>query len=78
MQFPDTFFDSEELKLMTAALNAACQNHRSHQEPDEHPPLAAMASQIMTAVSRGERDPEALRLAALDTVISRSRRYEDF
>ena len=78
MQFPDTFFDSEELKLMTVALNAACPNQRSHHELDEHPLLAAMASQIMTAVSRGERDPEALRLAALDIVSTRSGRYEDF
>jgi hypothetical protein len=52
MQFPDTFYDSEELKLMADALNAACINQRSHHEPDERPLLAAMTGQIMTAVSR--------------------------
>jgi hypothetical protein len=72
MQFPNTFYDSDELKLMTVALNAAWLSQRSHHEPDEQPRLAAMASQIMTAVSEGERNPERLRLAALDTVISRS------
>ena len=72
MQFPNTFYDSEELKLMTVALNAAWLSQRSYHEPDEQPRLAAMARQIMTAVSEGQRDPERLRLAALGTVISRS------
>jgi hypothetical protein len=78
MQFPNTFYDSEDLKLMTVALNAAWLSQRSHREPDEQPLLAAMAGRIMTAVYGGERDPERLSLAALDTVISRSRRYQDF
>jgi hypothetical protein len=77
MQFPDTFYDSAELKLMTDALNAAWITQRSHHEPDEHRLRAAMAIQIMTEVSRGERDPDRLKLAALDTVNSRSRRYEE-
>jgi hypothetical protein len=78
MLVSNTFYDSEDLKLMTVALNAAWLSQRSHHDPDEQPQLATMAGQIMTAVSGGERDPERLRLAALDTVISRSRRYEDF
>ena len=78
MQFANTFYDSEELRLMTVALNAAWLSQRSHHEPDEQPRLAVMAGQIMTAVSEGERDPERLRRAALNAAISRSRRYEDF
>jgi hypothetical protein len=78
MQFPDTFYNSEDLKLMTDALSAAWVAQRSHREPDEHQLRAAMAIQIMTAVSRGERDPGRLKFAALDAVNSRSRRYEHF
>ena len=66
MQYPDTFYNSNELDLMTDALDAAWLSQRSHHEPDEQPLLAAMAGQIMTAVSEGERDPERLRLAALE------------
>ena len=66
MKLPNTFYDSADLKLMTVALNAAWVSQPSHHEPDEQPLLAAMAGQIMTAVSRGERDPERLRLAALE------------
>ena len=78
MQLTDMFYDSEELALMTDALDAAWVSQRSHHDPDEDGLLAAMAEQIMTAVSTGERDPERLRLAALNTAISRSRRYEVF
>ena len=59
MQYPDTFYDSEELKLMTDALDAAWLSRGSHHEPDAQPLLAAIAGQIMTAVSEGERDPSA-------------------
>ena len=66
MQFSHTFYDSDDLNLMSDALNAAWLSQRSHHEPVEQPLLAAMAGQIMTAVSGGERDPERLRLVALE------------
>jgi hypothetical protein len=78
MQLTDVFYNSEELRLMQDALGAAWVNQRTHHDPDKDGLMAAMAEQIMTAVSTGERDPERLRLAALDTAISRSRRYEVF
>jgi hypothetical protein len=78
MQLADRFYDSEELALMMDALDAAWVSQRSHHEPNEDALLAAMAMEIMTAVSTGERDPERLRLAALNTAISRSRRNEVF
>jgi hypothetical protein len=78
MQLADRFYDSEALALMTDALDAAWVSQRSHHEPDEDALLAAMAKEIMTAGSTGERDPERLRLAALNTAISHSRRYEMF
>jgi hypothetical protein len=78
MQLADRFYDSEALVLMTDALNAAWVCQRSHHDPDEDALLADMAKKIMTAVSTGERDPEQLRLAALNTAISRGRRCEVF
>jgi hypothetical protein len=78
MQFPDTFYNSEDLKLMTDALSAAWVTQRCHHKPDEHRLRAAMAIQIMTAVSGGERDAGRLKFAALDAVDSGSRHYEYF
>jgi hypothetical protein len=78
MQLADRFYDSEALALMTDALGAAWASTRSHHEPDEDALLAAMAKEIMTAVSAGERDPGRLKFAALDAVNSPSKRYEYF
>ena len=51
-------------KIMTDALNAAWGDHPSGDDIASRAMRTAMAFQIMTAVSAGERDPERLKLLA--------------
>jgi hypothetical protein len=72
MNFPNAYYDPELLKLMTGALDVASRNQRSGDDIAGRAMRKAMAFQIMTAVGAGERDPERLRLAALNATASRT------
>ena len=66
MSILNSYFDSETLNLMRAALAAASRDRRFPEDIGA-PQRTAMASQIIEAVSAGERAPERLRLAALNS-----------
>jgi hypothetical protein len=67
MNFPNQSCDPELLRLMYGALDAAWdQQQRSWDDIAARARRTAMAFQIMTGVSAGERDPERLKLAALN------------
>ena len=70
--FPNAYYDPGILKIMTDALDAAWGDHRSGDDIASRAMRTAMAFQIMTAVSAGERDPEQLKLAALNAAAGRS------
>jgi hypothetical protein len=72
MNFPNAYYDPEILKIMTDALDAAWGDHRSGDDIASRAMRTAMAFQIMTAVSAGERDPERLKLAAMNAAAGRS------
>jgi hypothetical protein len=72
MQYSDTSYDPELLKLMTDALDAAWGDHRSGDDIASRAMRTAMASQIMKAVDAGERDPARLKLAALNVAVGRA------
>ena len=72
MEFIDTYYDSETLELMSDALAAAARDRRSSDDIAGRALRTAMAFQIMSAVSAGERDPERLRLVALNATAGRS------
>jgi hypothetical protein len=72
MQYSDTSYGPELLKLMTDALDAAWGDHRSGDAIASRAMRTAMASQIMKAVDAGERDPERLKLAALNVAVGRT------
>jgi hypothetical protein len=66
LNFPNAHYEPELLKLMTDALDAAWRDQqRASDDIAGRAMRTAMAFQIMTAVSAGERDPERLKLAAL-------------
>ena len=74
MNFPYAYYDPELLKLMTDVLDAASLGRRPGDEIGGRAMRTAMAFQILTAVGEGERDPQRLTLAALDTLqVPRSR-----
>jgi hypothetical protein len=68
MNFPNQSYDPELLNLMYGALDAAWgdQQQRSWDDIAARARRTAMAFQIMMAVRAGERDPEELKLAALN------------
>ena len=74
MNFPSASYDPELLQLMCDALDAAKASSNRHygDDIDGRSLRTAMAFQIMTAVSAGERDPEQLRLAALNATTGRT------
>ena len=73
MKYSDASYDPELLKLMTDALDAAWgDRRRSWDDIASRAPRTAMAFQIMTAVGAGERDPERLKLAALNATAGRT------
>ena len=72
MNFPYSSYDSELLKLTTDALDAACGDQPYPDGIDGRGQRSAMAFQIMLAVATGDRDPERLKLAALNAAAGRS------
>jgi hypothetical protein len=73
MNSPNAPYDTELLKLMFDAIDAA----RKDQQPcgdgiADRERGTAMAFQIMEAISAGERDPERLKFAALNATAGRS------
>ena len=73
MNFPNQSCDPELLRLMYGALDAAWdQQQRSWDDIAARARRTALAFQIMTAVSAGERDPERLKLAALNATAGRT------
>ena len=74
MNFPNACYDPELLKTMTDALDAAkaSSNQRYGDDIAGRAMRTAMAFQIMTAVSAGDRDPEQLKLAALNATAGRT------
>jgi hypothetical protein len=72
MNFPNAYYDSELLKLMTDVLDAASRDRRPEDDIAGRALRTAMAFQIMTAVGSGERDPERLKLAAFNATAGRS------
>ena len=74
MNFPNAYYDPELLNLMIRVLDAASIDGRPDDNIGGRAMRTAMAFQILTAVGAGERDPERLTLAALDTFqVRRSR-----
>ena len=72
MNFPNETYDPDLLRLMYQALDAAWdQQQRSWDDIAARARRTAMAFQIM-AVSAGERDPEQLKLAALNATAGRT------
>ena len=72
--FSSEFYDDEMLAVMTRALKEAMgEQHRfsGNAAADDELRLA-MASHIMAAVARGERDLEELKLAALNLATTRN------
>jgi hypothetical protein len=67
-------YDPELLHLMYGALDAAWGDKRQRSWDDiaARARRTAMAFQIMMAVSAGERDPEQLKLAALNATAGRT------
>ena len=61
-----THYSPDLLDVILRALNAACGDQRLPDDNNGRALRTAMASQIMTAVGEGERDPERLKLAALN------------
>jgi hypothetical protein len=72
MNFPDVSYDPELLKLMIDVLDAASSDRRPGDDIAGRAMRTAMAFQIMTAVGAGERDPQRLKLAALNATAGRS------
>ena len=73
VNFPNQSHDPELLHLMHRALDAAWdQQQRSWDDIAARARRTAMAFQIMMAVSAGERDPERLKLAALNATAGRT------
>jgi hypothetical protein len=68
MNFPNQSYAPELLHLMYSALDAAWSDEQRYCGDDiaARAMRTAMAFQIMAAVSAGARDPERLRLAALN------------
>jgi hypothetical protein len=73
VEFLTAYYDPEILDLMSDALAAASRGQRSGDDIASRALRTAMAFQIMTAVSAGERDPEQLKLAALNATAGRTR-----
>lgn len=73
MNFPNASYEPDLLKLMFDALDAARRDQQRRGDGIADRALGtAMALQIMTAVAAGERDPERLKLAALNATAGRS------
>ena len=72
MNFPNQSYRPEVLHIMYVALDAAWTQQQRYCGDDiaGRAMRTAMAFQIMKAVSEGERDPEQLKLAAMNTVAS--------
>jgi hypothetical protein len=64
---PNARYDPELLKLMNDALDAALRDKHSGDDIAGRATRTAMAFQIITTVGAGERNPERLKLAAVDT-----------
>ena len=62
----DTHYSPDLLDVIVRALDAAWGDQRLPDDNNGRALRTAMASQIMTAVGEGERDPERLKLAALN------------
>jgi hypothetical protein len=69
---PNAPYDPELLKLMNDALDAALRDKHSGDDIAGRAMRTAMAFQIMTTVGAGERDPERLKLAALNATAGRT------
>ena len=74
MNFPHACYDPELFKTMTDPLDGAKASSNQHYVDGiaGRAMRTAMAFQIMTAVGVGERDPERLRLAALNATAGRT------
>lgn len=58
-------FDPETLELLRQAFDSAWQEAQASGQPDNVLVRELMAARIMIAARNGERDPEALKAAAL-------------
>jgi hypothetical protein len=72
MSVLNAYYDSETLDLMSGVLAAASRDRLSGDDMAGRAMRTAMAFQIMAAVSAGERDPERLKLAALNATAGRT------
>jgi hypothetical protein len=70
----DFQYSPDLLDLIVRALDAAWGDQRLPEDPAERARRTAMTFQIMTAVGAGERDPERLKVAALNAPAVPSRR----
>jgi hypothetical protein len=68
----DASYDPDLLMLMTGALDAAWGDQPHPNGIDAQARRTAMAFQIMIAVAAGDRDPERLKIAALNAAAGRS------
>ena len=68
MPFPGNSFDPELAKLITRAINEACQELSFADAYDGVHARTVMALDLIAAVDAGERDPERLKFVALDAV----------
>ena len=72
MPFSHGAYNPETLAIMTRAVDDACAELRSENGDDGHAARMMMSLRIMTTVAAGERDPQRLRLVALNAVDGRS------
>jgi hypothetical protein len=68
MPFPDKHVEPELAKLIKNAIAEACAELRSSDGYDGVHARTVMALDVIAAVDAGERNPEQLKLVALDAV----------
>ena len=68
MPVPGKHYEPEQAKLITRAINDACKELSFANAYDGVHARTVMALDIIAAVDAGERDPERLKLVALDAV----------
>ena len=68
MPFPGEFYGPELLRVVKRAVEDACAEVRTNGGDDGHIPRLMMSLRIMAAVAGGERDPERLKVLALEAV----------
>jgi hypothetical protein len=71
VNFPYSSYNPELLKVTTHALDAACGERPCPDGIDGRGQRSAMAFQIMLVVATGDRDPERLKLVALNAAAGR-------